>query len=620
MTKIWENDPIVETPTEATGSVMMPKVPYSGIAEGVRSLAQGPTFGFADELEAALRSGSISSPEYEAIRNRLRQQQKQFGYDYPVTSTSLEIGGALATPLAGFKLLGRAAPAVQEAITGTTTLGQIGRGTALGATTGALTGAGTAEQDVGRQTITTGVVGGVLGGGLPVGVKYATGVVKNILTASGIGDQPTAASKLIADALRKDKISADEANAMLMEMERIGVPRPVLADIGKNLQDLAYSSYVIPSSQKSATANFLESRLIDQPNDIVKGLVDKAGLGKNVNGYEYLTFLAENQQKSAAAKYPKAYNVAVDARDFRKYVDRPVFAEAYQEAQRRAGVYGQNLPDLEQIRNAQFVPTNVLHQIKIGLDRVVESNTDKVTGKVSSYGRDVSNVRREFNDLIKEKNPDYARANKEFADNERIKSAFETGQKYQKLEYKEQLDKLKKMNDSEKEAFRLGMMADVNSRLDNFKGGDFTRQIFKSDKQKSLLRYAFTDEAKYKEFVNYVDALAGQSKTAKGLMGGSQTGERLAISESSGKAAQLAQTYATSGMTGAALDILRQAAARTKGISSETAAELQKRLFAADPAEKAAIIAELNARQTRQPRSLLPSSAATGTLTGLLGN
>lgn len=619
MTNPWENDPIAESATEATSSVMLPKMPYSGIAEGVRSIAQGATFGFADELEAALRSGAISGQEYERIRNKLREQQKQFGYDYPGISTATEFGGAVAAPLGGFKALGRFAPAIQEAITGTTTTGRIARGAGTGATTGALTGAGTAEQDIGRQTIASGVAGGVLGGFLPIGIKYSTDVVKNILTASGIGDQPTAASKLIANALQKDKISADEAQAVLMEMDRIGVPRPVLADISKSLQDLAYSSYVIPSSQKAETARFLESRLIDQPNDIVKGLVDRAGLGKNVNGYEYLTFLAENQQKAAAAKYPKAYNVAIDARDFRKYVDRPVFADAYKEAQRRAGVYGQSLPDLEQIRNAQFVPTNVLHQMKIGLDRVVESETDKLTGKVSAYGRDVSVVRKEFNDLIKAKNTDYAKANKEFADNERIKSSFELGQKYQKLDYKEALDNLKKMNDSEKEAFRLGMMADVNSRLENFKGGDFTRQIFKSDKQKSLMRYAFTDPNKYNEFVKYVDALAMQSKTAKGLMGGSQTGERLAISESSGKAAQLAQTYATSGITGAALDLLRQGAARTKGISSETAAELQKRLFAADPMERAAIIAELKARQTRPPTALVPSSAGIGTFTGLLG-
>jgi hypothetical protein len=488
---------------------------------------------------------------------------------------------------------------------------------ASGGTVGALGGAGTAEQDTGSAAGTSGVIGGALGASVPLALRGAGKVIKNILVASGVGDQPTAASKLIADALKKDNLTPDEAQVILQEMERLNVPRPVLADISKSLQDLAYSSYVVPSSQKDATLRFLESRMIDQPNDIVKGLVQRAGLGKNANGYEYLQFLAENQQAAASSKYPKAYSLALDSRDFRKYVDRPVFQKAYEEAQKRAGVYGETLPDLEQIRNGQFVPTRVLHQIKIGLDRIVDAETD-IAGKTSGYGTDVKNVRREFNNLIKEKNPDYKKANQEFADNERIKSSFELGQGYQKLDYKEALDNLKKMNDSEKEAFRLGMMADVNKRLDNFKGGDFTRQIFKSDKQKSLMRYAFTDDKQYKDFVQYVDALERQSKTSKAIIGGSQTGERLATSEATSKAAGLAQSYATGGIGGAAMEMLRQGAARTKGISGETSAELQKRLFASDPIEQRVILQELRKRSQQKPVGVVPGAAALGTLTGLL--
>ena len=611
----WEQDAIADLPEQP--SVMMPKTPYIGSAEAVRSAAQGVSFGFADELEAAVRSGAISGQEYEQIRNRLRSQQKQFQSDYPVIGGGLEIGGALAAPFAGFKMLGKAAPAIKEAVTGVTLPQQAVRGGATGAVTGGLAGAGTAEQDTGSAAGTSGVIGGALGASVPLALRGAGNVIKNILTASGIGDQPTAASKLIADALKKDNLTPDEAQVVLQEMERLNVPRPVLADISKSLQDLAYSSYVVPSSQKDATLRFLESRMIDQPNDIVKGLVQRAGLGKNANGYEYLQFLAENQQAAASSKYPKAYSLALDARDFRKYVDRPVFQKAYEEAQKRAGVYGETLPDLEQIRNGQFVPTRVLHQIKIGLDRIVDAETD-IAGKTSGYGTDVKNVRREFNNLIKEKNPDYKKANQEFADNERIKSSFELGQGYQKLDYKEALDNLKKMNDSEKESFRLGMMADVNKRLENFKGGDFARQIFKSDKQKSLMRYAFTDDKQYKDFVQYVDALERQSKTSKAIIGGSQTGERLATSEATSKAAGLAQSFATGGIGGAAMELLRQGAARTKGISGETSAELQKRLFASDPIEQRVILQELRKRSQQKPVGVVPGAAALGTLTGLL--
>ena len=602
------------------GSVMAAPVPFSPRAEAVRSAAGGATFGFADELEAALRTGAISGQQYEELRNTLRAQQKQFQQDYPTTGTITEFGGALAAPFGAFKALGRAAPAVQQAITGTTLPSQFARGAGVGAATGALTGAGTAETDVGGKALETGVFGGIVGGTVPLVLRGASNVIKNVLTASGVGDQPTAASKMIANALQKENLTTQEAEQLLVEMERVGVPRPVLADLGKSLQDLAYSAYVVPSGQKATTARFLESRMIDQPSDIVKGLVQKAGLGKNVNGYEYLQFLAENQKAAASAKYPLAYSKNVYAKDFRQFMDRPVFQEAYKEAQKRAAVYGDALPDLDIFLSDRKVPTDVMHQIKIGLDRIVEKETDAITGKVTGYGRDVATVRKEFNDLIKVKNPIYAKANAEFADNERIKSAFEVGQKYQKLDYKEALDNLKKMNDSEKEAFRLGMMADVNSRLENFKGGDFTRQIFKSDKQKSLLRYAFTDENKYKDFVKYVDSLEGQTKTAKSLMGGSQTGERLSTSQGAAELGSLAQNYARGGLTGVAMDIARQGLARTKGISAETSAELQKRLFATDPIEQRAILEELRKRtQGMKPIGVVPSAAALGAFTGILG-
>jgi hypothetical protein len=601
-------------------SVFQRGVPYSGAAETARTVAQGVTFGFADELEAALRSGAISGKEYESIRDRLRAQQTQYNIDNPGFATPLELAGGMAIPFGALTKLKGASGTTQAAVTGETIGGQIARGTTVGAGTGALTGAGTAEKNTLEGAAIGGVVGGALGGTLPVAIKGAGSMIRGALNAAGIGDQTTAANKILANTLNKDNLTPDEAQAALAELQRLNVPRPVLADLTKNLQDLSYAAYVVPSKEKAATARFLESRMIDQPNDIVKGLTQRAGLGKNVNGYEYLDLLAKNQQSAASAKYPLAYEKAVDARDFRKYVDRPVFQDAYKEAQKRAGVYGDTLPDLEQIRNAQFVPTNVLHQIKIGLDRVVEKEIDPVTGKMTSYGRDVSNVKREFNDLIKEKNPIYAKANQEFADNERIRSSFESGQKYQKMEDKEVLNNLKKMNDSEKEAFRLGMMADVNSRLDNFKGGDFSRQIFKSDKQKSLLRYAFTDNAQYDKFVKYVDALGQQTKTNRTIMGGSQTGERLATSEGLGSTAAIAQSFGTGGLTGGAMELLRQGVARTKGISGETSAELQKRLFATDPIEQARILQELKLRTQRKPVGLVPGSAAIGTTTGLLGD
>ena len=620
----YQDAPLADQPQanqpQAFTSVLGPGVPYSGPAEALRSIGQGLTFGTLDEIEAAVRTGAISGPEYERQRNLLREQQKQFGQDMPITKTGLEIGGSLIAPLGIAKQVGRLAPATQSSIIGKTLLGQAGRGTAVGAATGAASGYGFAEKDAGSEAIVSSIFGGLLGGAVPIVVNKAGTLIKNVLNSAGIGDQQTAASKMLANAFQKDNLTPTEVQQALDELRKIGVPNPVIADLGKSLNDLAYSAYVVQSKAKGGTESFLINRMIDQPNDIVKGLVEKAGLARNVNGFEYLEALTANQSRLASQAYPEAYRLAVDATPFRKYVDRPVFQKAYEEAVKRAGVYGNDLPPLSAIRNAQSVPTDILHQIKIGLDRVVDAETDPLTKKMTGYGGDVSKVKTEFNDLIKSLNPEYKKANAEFADAERIKNAFKMGEDYQRLDPAEAASKIRKLNPDEKEAFRLGVMADVNNRLGNFKGGDFSKQIFKSENQKLLLRNAFPDQASYTEFSQYVKGLGQQSATKQRILGGSRTAENLSVQGDANLLGSLAQATAT----GDPLSMLRAGGqallSRAKGISSETSEALQKRLFTVDPIEQTAILQELNRRAQRPRTGLLTGAAAIGSATGMLGN
>jgi len=617
---------------EARTSVFQENTQYSPLAESARSFGQGLTFGTLDELEAALRTGSISGADYERQRNQLREQQKQFGEDMPLVKTPLELAGGVALPFGAARQVAKLAPEAQALVTGTTLMGQAGRGTAVGAATGALSGYGYSEKDAVSDTVVGGIFGGVLGGTVPIIIDKAGSVIRNVLNASGIGDQATASSKMLANYMQKDNLTPQEAQVALDELRRIGVPNPVIADLGKNLNDLAYNAYIVQSKNKGTTEKFLEGRMIDQPNDIVQGLVDKAGLAKNVNGYEYLTALVENQSSKANAAYPNAYTLDIDARPFREYIDRKIFVKAYGEAVKSADTKGIKLPDLSAIKNAQSVPTEILHKIKIGLDRVIDTETDSVTGKVSGYGRDVINVKNEFNDKIKSLNTDYAKANAEFADASRIKSSFEMGQKYQQLDTKEAVAKIKAMNSDEKEAFRLGLMADINKRVGDFKGGDFTRQIFKSDKQKLLIRNAFTDtvdangkvvksaQDAYTEFSQYIKGLSEQSKTAKALLGGSKTGERLATQAQASELGSITQSLTSGDLTGTALGLLKTGLARSRGISGETSEALQKRLFTTDPIEQRAVLDELNRRARKKPTGLLSGAAALGTATGILGD
>lgn len=134
------------TPAIPSPSVMAP-VPYSTGAETARSAAQGLTFGFADELEAALRSGRISGAEYEKIRDQLRAQQAQFAQEQPMRAGGTEFAASMAAPAAiAAKPITRGAGILTDVL--------------LGGGMGAATGAGKATEDVTGGAVTGGLMGG----------------------------------------------------------------------------------------------------------------------------------------------------------------------------------------------------------------------------------------------------------------------------------------------------------------------------------------------------------------------------------------------------------------------------------------------------------------------------
>jgi hypothetical protein len=544
-------------------------VPYSGGAEATRALlGQGLAMGFGDEIEAGIRA-PFSDEDYKTIRDRLRAQQAQFGEDYPVTQTGLEIVGGLGLPI------GAAGTAIKagKGILGASKAGAIG---GLGA--GAVTGAGVAPEigDIPAYAAGYGATGMALGATVPAAVKLGGNTLRNIFAAAGFTNANKVATRKLQEYFEKENLTPDQVTQMLDEYRRLGVPSPVIADIGENLRGAGYASYIVPSTEKTATAKFLDSRQEELANNLVKGLEEKSGVkSQGKFGFDYITELADAQDAAAKKAYPAAYEKDLPATPFRKYVDRDVFAKAYDEAVKRADVYGQKLPALDQIRNAQYINTQILHEIKKGLDDVIEKETDKLTGKMSGYGSDVAKIKREFNDIIKYYNKDYANANAKFADIAKLKSSYNDGLDYMKMETSELAAKLKKMTPAEKESFRVGMLSDIKDKMSKFKGGDPTRLVFKSERQKESLKYAFDSEGQYKDFVRQVDAQGELMKTYKKVRGGSETQERATITEDLGMMTDVAR----GDFGGAAMRAVRQGASRAGGVRPDVAAIMQQRLF-----------------------------------------
>ena len=616
--------------TQAEIDANMPEgdVPYSGGAEGARALlGQGLGMGFGDELEAGIRA-PFSDESYKEIRDRLRSQQEQFAKDYPVTHTGLEIAGGLAMPFGAVGIGAKGALAAGKSVMGTA-----GRGALIGSGAGAVSGAGTSKEmgDVPANMLTSGILGGVVGGVAPSAINLTGKMVRNVIDGLGYSNATKVASRKLENILDSENLTPDDARAMLEEYRRLGVPSPVLADLGENLRGLGFAAHIVQNKGRTATANFLDERQRQLSKRLIKGLEQKANINSNGKfGFDYINDLGKAQEAAARTAYPKAYSHDITAVPFRKYVDRPVFQKAYEAALERnrnqAGDEGHvPLPSLDQIRNAQYIRTELLHQIKIGLDRVIEKETDSLTGKMTGHGGDVNIIKKEFNNLIKYHNKDYAIANAKFADSASLKEAYNKGLDYMKIDEGELVHKLKKMKPAEREAFRVGMISQIKDKLSTFTGDDFTRFVFKSDRQRESLRYAFDSPTKYKEFANQVKAQAELMKTYKKVRGGSSTASNsVAIQDAGmdGNLIPMVANAATGNWLGAASNIARSGLARAGGLSPDSAVRVQQALFNPNPRSQNALfdIMNRNADKQANPNFIKDALQQQGTYSFGLGN
>jgi hypothetical protein len=252
------------TPATPSPSVVTP-VPYSAGAETARSAAQGLTFGFADELEAALRSGQISGADYEKIRDQLRAQQGQFVQEQPIRAAGTEFGASLAAPI------GVAAKPITRG------LGIVGD-VLLGGGMGALTGAGKATEDV---------AGGAVSGGLMGGA--ATSIL------SGLGRLAAPAVRPEAAALREQGIPLTPGSAFggrIQQVEQAAESLPIVGGIVSGARQKQFEKFNVAAYNKVLSNIdprlkvpqglagrdaylFVEKSIKDKYNDVVPDLAVK---------------------------------------------------------------------------------------------------------------------------------------------------------------------------------------------------------------------------------------------------------------------------------------------------------------------------------------------------------
>jgi hypothetical protein len=134
------------------------KEPTTG--DYARAAAQGLTFGFADEIEAAIRS-AVGSKTYEEEVKGIRRDIERFREAAPVAAYGTEIGASALLPFGAARAGALGAKAATAAAARPVT-------TAIG--TGALYGAGAAEEG---ERLKSAAIGGALGGTIGGAVSKA---------------------------------------------------------------------------------------------------------------------------------------------------------------------------------------------------------------------------------------------------------------------------------------------------------------------------------------------------------------------------------------------------------------------------------------------------------------
>jgi hypothetical protein len=182
---------------EGPGSVVRPPAQSQMGRMGI----QGMTFGFGDEIEAAIRSMVPGGATYEVERDKIRQELAQYQAENPGKAITMEILGSLATN-AGAGVFNK----VRGAISSGKTVPAMWDVTKIGAVEGGLYGLGTSEADtLTGMALDTGT-GTLIGAAVPAGL---TGAVR----AGGI-------FRGVADYAR-EKFGNRASNAVQAEIMRI---------------------------------------------------------------------------------------------------------------------------------------------------------------------------------------------------------------------------------------------------------------------------------------------------------------------------------------------------------------------------------------------------------------
>ena len=593
----WQ--PVVEQPTPEPASTERGTL--------FDPLMQGLTFGFADELGAmGARLGArlAGAPEERIERageqeiERQRARLADVRERSPWASLGLEAGGALISggPIA--KGLGAAY--------GGLGLGRISAPIATAATEGGIAGAGAAEEN----RLGGAVLGATLGGGVSAALPLAAaagryGVEKATPLARKVFESPeTTASRVLSEYVT----GAGETPARLAARQRQLGPEATFVDVagpsGQTLGQGVIQADIARGQALTEARRQMSKRAAGASGRMQTELRDITGIEQRLQ--PSLDAVRARQVAASAPAYQQAYQADISLTPkLKNFLNRPPMQKAWNEARDAAATRGEELPPFFQLdefgdwqQSGVMPDMQAWDRMKQGIDRMIERETDTVTGRVTPTGRDLTALKRELVGELDEINPAYADARRIFAGDEAIQNAMRDGERFLNMKTREVTSAVKDMTDSEKESFLTGAMEAIREKMGRARSGEigefrFLEQGNTREKLRAIFPEGREGDRQLGKLMRMLDRERTFASTQGALVGGSQTALRQAAGEAvkTGVALPTTLEALTSPVRAGIQTAMQGASQAVSGLGREAVTELGGMLF--DPAQTSRAIAQM---------------------------
>lgn len=507
------------------------------VDDAVRSIANGLTFGYADELSAKMDelTGRGGTYEQNVAKERARDQQIPAAISIPG-----EIAGAV-----GSTVLAAPAAAASGALRAAQALPAFARFGSLGAAEGALAGSGNATEGQRLQGAGTGAaIGGFVGASAP---KIIDTLAKG---GRAIRNALSPEANVSADLTRAIARDADDPASLMARVNDQSIDRPGIATLadagGENVRGLVERVAQTPGAGRTQVVPALTGRQQGQAIRLSHDLRSLTGTTRTA--HQAITEVTAERAAAARPLYQQAYDEG-DRVLWSPALERLTGAPSFQRAMRRAvqswkdqaiaDGYGAMSPGtlvengIIRFQGSAGVPAFPNLQFwdytKRILDDQVRTAINSGQGqKAQALTRITQSLRDELDNLGPET---YRAARDAWAGPSRYLDAIEEGRNILRtnISSEELAASLPRMTTAEREGFRIGAIAAIIGRMgnDSAKLGDMTKYL-RSPEVRAKIAAIMPNEEAAREWARRLDFEVSSSELTGRALGNSATARRLA--------------------------------------------------------------------------------------------